>query len=93
MFHTLKHKGQTPALQLQILLAINVTIGDLIVEGPATSIGFRVLDLGTPNTGPKIEASFIGNATIRGGINATDMGTLQTVINSDGTSLAKVKGY
>jgi hypothetical protein len=26
--------------------AINVTIGDLIIEGPATSIGFRILDLG-----------------------------------------------
>jgi hypothetical protein len=26
--------------------AINVTMGDLIVEGPATSIGFRILDLG-----------------------------------------------
>lgn len=73
-------------------MAINVTIGDLIVEGPATSIGFRVLDLGTPNTGPKIEASFIGNATIRGGINATDMGTLQTIINSDGTSYSEGKG-
>jgi hypothetical protein len=73
-------------------LAINVTIGDLIVEGPATSTGFRVLDLGTPNTGPKIEASFVGNATIRGGINATDMGTLQTIINSDGTSYSEGKG-
>jgi hypothetical protein len=71
-------------------LAINVTIGDLIVEGPATSTGFRALDLGTPNTGPKIEASFIGNAT--GGINATDMGTLQTIMNSDGTSYSEGKG-
>jgi hypothetical protein len=33
----------TPAISS----AINVTIGDLIVEGPATSIGFRILDLGT----------------------------------------------
>jgi hypothetical protein len=40
----------------------------------------------------KYIVSFIGNATIRGGINATDMGTLQTVINSDGTSYSEDKG-
>lgn len=40
----------TPAVFSSV---INVTIGDLIVEGPATSIGFRILDLGTENTGLK----------------------------------------
>ncbi|HEX6027578.1 MAG TPA: hypothetical protein VFY64_00925 [Nitrososphaeraceae archaeon] len=34
---------------------INVTIGDLIVEGPAVSTGIRVLDVGTGDKGPKIE--------------------------------------
>jgi hypothetical protein len=72
--------------------AINVTIGDLIVEGPATSIGFRILDLGTESTGPKMEISFLGNATIRGGINATDMGTLWSIMNHDGTAYSEGKG-
>jgi hypothetical protein len=72
--------------------AINVTIGDLIVEGPATSIGFRILDLGTESTGPKMEISFLGNATIRGGIDATDMGTLWSIMNHDGTAYSEGKG-
>ena len=37
---------------------VNVTIGDLIVEGPAVSTGIRVLDVGTEDKGPKIEVSF-----------------------------------
>jgi hypothetical protein len=52
MSHTQERKDKIPAVQLQsspLLVsssAINVTIEDLIVEGPATSIGFRILDLG-----------------------------------------------
>jgi hypothetical protein len=33
-----------------------------------------------------MEISFLGNATIRGGINATDMGTLWSIMNHDGTT-------
>jgi hypothetical protein len=71
---------------------INVTIGDLILEGPAVSTGLRVLDVGTEDKGPKIEVSYVGNATIRGGINATDMGTLWSITNSDGTGYSEGKG-
>ena len=45
-----ERKDKMPAVSSS---AINVTIGDLIVEGPATSIGFRILDLGTESTGLK----------------------------------------
>jgi hypothetical protein len=62
---------------------INVTIGDLIFEGSGVPAGLRVLDLGTGDEGPKIEVSYIGNATIRGSINAMDMGTLWSIINPD----------
>src|SRR5918996_1156412 len=49
---------------------INVTIGDLIFESSDISAGIRVLEVGG-DTGPKIEVSYVGNATIRGSINAT----------------------
>ena len=71
---------------------VNVTIGDLIVEGPAVSTGIRVLDVGTGDKGPKIEVSFLGNATIRGGIKATDMGTVWSITNPDGTTYSEGQG-
>ena len=57
---------------------INVTIGDLILEGkgnPSGLRGLKILDVGRDKE-PKIEVSYITNVTIRGGINATDMGTM-----------------
>ena len=39
-----------------------------------------------------MEISFLGNATIRGGINATDMGTLWSIMNHDGTAHSEGKG-
>jgi hypothetical protein len=39
-----------------------------------------------------MEISFLGNATIRGGINATDMGTLWNIMNHDGTAYSEGKG-
>ena len=71
---------------------INVTIGDLIAEGPAVSTGLRVLDVGTGDKGPKLEVSYIGNATIRGGINATDIGTSWSITNPDGTRYSEGQG-
>ncbi len=71
---------------------IEVTIGDLIAEGPAVSTGIRVLDVGTGDKGPKLEVSYIGNATIRGGINATDMGTSWSITNPDGTRYSEGQG-
>jgi len=71
---------------------VNVTIGDLILEGPAVSTRIRVLDVGTGDEGPKIEVSFLGNATIRGGIKATDIGTVWSITNPDGTTSSKGQG-
>jgi hypothetical protein len=85
-------QGQNTTLATSAPSTINVTIGELIVEGPAVSTGLRVLDVGTEDKGPKLEVSFIGNATIRGDINATDMGTLWSITNPDGTSYSEGKG-
>ena len=74
------------------LSTINVTIGDLIAEGPAVSTGLRVLDVGTGDKGPKLEVSYIGNVTIRGGINATDIGTSWSITNPDGTRYSEGQG-
>jgi hypothetical protein len=71
---------------------VNVTIGELIVEGPAVSTGIRVLNVVTEDKGPKIEVSFLGNATIRGGIKATDMGTVWSITNPDGTTYSEGQG-
>jgi hypothetical protein len=71
---------------------INVTIGDLIAQGSAVSTGLRVLDVGTGDKGPKLEVSYIGNATIRGGINATDTGTSWSITNPDGTRYSEGQG-
>lgn len=85
-------QDQNTTLATSAPSTINITIGDLIVEGPAVSTGLRVLDVGTGDKGPKLEVSFIGNATIRGGIKATDMGTLWSITNPDGTSYSEGKG-
>ena len=74
------------------LSTINVTIGDLIAEGPAVSTGLRVLDVGTGDKGPKLEVSYIGNVTIRGGINARDIGTSWSITNPDGTRYSEGQG-
>jgi hypothetical protein len=67
--------------------ATNVTIGVLILEGqggPSGLRGLRILNL-DGDKGPKIEVSYLANVTIRGDINATDMGTMWSVTNPDGT--------
>ena len=70
---------------------INVTIGDLILESSDISAGIRVLEVGG-DRGPKIEVSYVGNATIRGGINATNMGTVWSITNPDGIIYGEGKG-
>jgi hypothetical protein len=70
---------------------INVTIGDLILESSDISAGIRVLEVGGDRA-PKIEVSYLGNATIRGGINATNMGTVWSVTNPDRTIYGEGKG-
>ena len=70
---------------------INVTIGDLILESSDISAGIRVLEVGG-DRGPMIEVSYVGNATIRGGINATNMGTVWSVTNPDGIIYGEGKG-
>jgi hypothetical protein len=85
-------QDQNTTLATSTPSTINVTIGDLIVEGPAVSTGIRVLDVGTGDKGPKLEVSFLGNATIRGGIKATDMGTVWSITNPDGTTHSEGQG-
>jgi hypothetical protein len=73
---------------------INITIGDLILEGqggPSGLIGLRILDL-DGEKGPKIEVSYLANVTIRGDINATDMGTMRSVTNPDRTVYSEGQG-
>ena len=70
---------------------INVTIGNLILESSDISAGIRVLEVGG-DRGPKIEVSYVGNATIRGGINATNMGTVWSITNPDGIIYGEGKG-
>jgi hypothetical protein len=83
-------QDQNTTLATSVPSTINVTIGDLILEGPAVSTGLRVLDVG--DKGPTIEASYVGNATIRGGINAKDIGTLWSITNPDGTRYSEGQG-
>jgi hypothetical protein len=74
--------------------AINMTIGDLILEGhggPSGLRGLRIIDL-DGDKGPKIEVSYLANVTIRGGINATDMGTMWSVTNPDRTVYSEGQG-
>jgi hypothetical protein len=74
--------------------AINVTIGDLILEGgggPSGLRGLRILDIGG-DKGPKIEVSYVANVTIRGGINATDMGTMWSITNLGGAVYSEGQG-
>jgi hypothetical protein len=73
---------------------INITIGDLILEGqggPSGLRGLRIIDL-DGDKGPKIEVSYLANVTIRGGINATDMGTMWSVTNPDRTVYSEGQG-
>jgi hypothetical protein len=74
--------------------AINVTIGDLILEGKGDQSGLRglkILDVGRDKE-PKIEVSYITNVTIRGGINATDMGTMWSITNPDRSIYSEGQG-
>jgi hypothetical protein len=73
---------------------INITIGDLILEGqggPSGLRGLRIIDL-DGDKGPKIEVSYLANVTIRGGINATDMGTMWSVTDPDRTVYSEGQG-
>jgi hypothetical protein len=73
---------------------VNITIGELILEGkgdPSGLRGLRILDAGG-DKGPKIEVSYITNVTIRGGINATDMGTMWSVTNPEGIIYSEGQG-
>jgi hypothetical protein len=73
---------------------INMTIGDLILEGqggPSGLRGLRIIDL-DEDKGPKIEVSYLTNVTIKGGINATDMGTMWSVTNPDRTVYSEGQG-
>lgn len=88
----IKAQDQNTTLATSTPSTINATIGDLIVEGRAVSIGLRVLDVGTGDKGPKLEVSYIGNATIRGDRNATDMGTLWSITNPDRTRYSEGQG-
>lgn len=85
-------QDQNTTLATSAPSTINVTIGDLIAEGPAVSTGLRVLDIGTGDKGPKLEVSYIGNVTIRGGINARDIGTSWSITNPDGTRYSEGQG-
>src|SRR5215212_11211329 len=84
--------NQNTTLATSAPSTINVTIGDLIAEGPAVSTGLRVLDIGTGDKGPKLEVSYVANATIRGGINARDIGTSWSITNPDGTRYSEGQG-
>ena len=88
----IKAQDQNTTLATSTPSTINATIGDLIVEGRAVSIGLRVLDVGTGDKGPKLEVSYIGNVTIRGGINARDIGTSWSITNPDGTRYREGQG-
>jgi hypothetical protein len=73
---------------------LNKTIGDLILEGqggPSGLRGLRIIDL-DGDKGPKIEVSYLANVTIKGDINATDMGTMWSVTNPDGTIYSEGQG-
>ena len=73
---------------------INVTIGDLILEGkgdPSGLRGLKILDVGRDKE-PKIEVSYVTNVTIRGGINATDMGTMWSITNPDRSIYSEGQG-
>ena len=74
--------------------SINVTIGDLILESFDLPIGIRVPDakMGQDITEPDIESSYIGNSTLRGGINATNVFTVNSVTKPDGTIHSEGQG-
>jgi hypothetical protein len=74
--------------------SINVTIGDLILESFDVPLGIRVPDakMGQDITEPDIESSYIGNSTLRGGINATNVFTVNSVTKPDGTIHSEGQG-
>jgi hypothetical protein len=74
--------------------SINVTIGELILESFDVPLGIRVPDakMGEDFTEPKMESSYIGNSTLRGGINATNVFTVNSVTKPDGTIHSKGQG-
>jgi hypothetical protein len=74
--------------------SINVTIGNLILESFDVPLGIRVPDakMGEDITEPKIESSYIGNSTLRGGINATNVFTVNSVTKPDGTIHSEGQG-
>ena len=70
--------------------SINVTIGDLIL----VPLGIRVPDakMGEDITEPKMESSYIGNSTLRGDINTTNVFTVKSVTKPDGTIHSEGQG-
>jgi hypothetical protein len=74
--------------------SINVTIGDLILESFDVPLGIRVPDakMGEDITEPKLESSYIGNSTLRGGINTTNVFTVKSVTKPDGTIHSEGQG-
>ena len=75
--------------------SINVTIGDLILESFDVPLGIRVPDakMGEDITEPKMESSYIGNSTLRGRINATNVFTVgESVTKHDGTIHSEGQG-
>ena len=73
--------------------SINVTIGDLVLESKDVPLGIRVLDSGVGQTiEPKIESSYFGNSTLRGGINATNIFTVKSTTKPDGSIHSEGQG-
>jgi hypothetical protein len=73
---------------------INITIGNLILEGeggPSGLRGLRILDE-EGDKRLKMEVSYLANVTIRGGIHATDMGTMLSTTHPNGTVYSEGQG-
>jgi hypothetical protein len=63
-------------------------LGDLIYKAKGKIMGYKVLDV----EGPKIEVSIMQEGTLKGGIEATDLGTYWSVPSSGGAYYAEGKG-
>jgi hypothetical protein len=74
--------------------SINVTIEDLILESFDVPLGIRVPEakMGEEITEPKMDSSYIGNSTLRGGINTTNAFTVKSVTKLDGTTHSEGQG-
>lgn len=72
----------------------DATIGDLILVSFDVPLGTRVPDakMGEDFTEPKMESSYIGNSTLRGGISSTNVFTVKSVTKPDGTIHSEGQG-